>query len=102
MRAEAVAAQVVAVLAGLAQARVAERVLAAVLAPRVERTLQEVQAAQCQAPLAKVPTQEWAAEAPRAPARPIPAQAQIPKSAGSSLECGYRTKPPVRGSDAVG
>jgi hypothetical protein len=91
VRAEAVAAQVVAVLVGLAQAQVAERVLAAVLAARVERTLQEVQAAQCQAPLAKVPTQEWAAEAPRAPAQPIPAQAQTPKSAGSSLETGCRT-----------
>jgi hypothetical protein len=73
---EAVAPQVVALLAGLAQALVAELVLG--LVPRVERTLQqrtlqEVQAAQCQAPLAKVPTQEWAAEAPRAPARPIPA-----------------------------
>lgn len=88
---EAVPPQVVALLAGLAQALVAELVLGLVLVPRVERTLQErtlqgVQAAQCQAPLAKVPTQEWAAEAPRAPARPIPAQAQIPKSAGSSLE----------------
>jgi hypothetical protein len=77
-------------LAGLAQA-LAELVLGLALAPRLERTLrevtlQEVQAAQCQAPLAKVPTQEWAAEAPRAPARPIPAQVQIPKSAGSSLE----------------
>jgi uncharacterized phage protein gp47/JayE len=84
---EAVAPQVVALLAGLAQALVAELVLGLVLAPRVDtlrkRTLQEVQAAQCQAPLAKVPTQEWAAEAPRAPARPIPAQAQ---RAGSSLE----------------
>jgi hypothetical protein len=86
--AEPVAPQVVALLAGLAQALVAELVLGLVLAPGLERTLQEVQAAQCQAPLAKVPTQEWAAEAPRAPARPIPAQAQIPKSAGSSLECG--------------
>jgi hypothetical protein len=91
VRPEAVPAQVVAVLAGLAQARVAERVLAAVLAARVGRTLQEVQAAQCQAPLAKVLMQEWAAGAPRAPARPIPAQAQTPKSVGSSLESGCRT-----------
>jgi hypothetical protein len=93
---EPVAPQVVALLAGLAQALVAELVLGLVLAPRVgtlrERTLQEVQVAQCKAPLAKVPTQEWAAmSAPRAPARPIPAQAQIPKSAGSSLECGLLT-----------
>ena len=90
---------VVALLAGLAQALVAELVLGLVLlAPRGtlrERTLQEVQVAQCKAPLAKVPTQEWAAmSAPRAPARPIPAQAQIPKSAGSSLECGLRNETP--------
>jgi hypothetical protein len=86
---EAVPPQVVALLARLAQALVGELVLG--LALRVdtlqERTLPEVQAAQCKAPLGKVPTQEWAAmSAPRAPARPIPAQAQIPKSAGSSLE----------------
>jgi hypothetical protein len=87
---EPVAPQVVALLAGLAQALVAELDLAPALAPRVDtlrkRTLREVQAAQCQVLLAKVPTQEWAAmSAPRAPARPIPARAQ-PKSAGSSLE----------------
>ena len=83
---EPVAPQVEAlqVRAGLAQALVAELVLGLVLVPRVERALQ-VQA-QCQSPVAEVPTQERAVEAPRAPARPIPAQAQIPKSAGSSLE----------------